>query len=162
MGGGLGSGYHFGQTSCSTATFGFLSLAGCSELLKRLVHIWLPHPFYWPEGDHGCSNLKPDKERLDVLAAKLQKEFVADRITGPFSTPPLLNLRASPLGVVPKKAPGVHRLIYHLSYPWGSSVKDLIPPEICYREYASFDHAVGLVRACGVGTLMAKCKFDGA
>lgn len=66
-----------------------------------------------------------------VVRAKLNKEVSLGRVLGPFKDPPLPHLIVSPLGVVPKKAPGEYRLIHHLSFPLGSSVNDGIPKELC-------------------------------
>lgn len=54
---------------------------------------------------------------------------------GPFITPPVANLRVSPLGIVPKKASGEYRLINHLSYRKGNSVNDRIPEQLCSVRY---------------------------
>ncbi|XP_054835512.1 uncharacterized protein LOC129329840 [Eublepharis macularius] len=119
-------------------------------------------PFTGPRVAATSSNLRSARELPEVLAAKINKEVAAGRVAGPFNSPPLPNLRVSPLGVVPKKTPGEFRLIHHLSYPRGSSVNEAIPPELCSVRYASFDHAVRLVRACGRGALMAKCDIQSA
>ena len=81
---------------------------------------------------------------------------------GPFTTPPLDTLRASPLGIVPKKPPGEFRLIQHLSYPEGGSVNDAIPQEQCTVRYTSFDEAVSMVRRCGVGAELAEYDIKSA
>ena len=73
------------------------------------------------------SSESPALERPDITRAKLRKECDAWRIVGPFSTPPFLNFRCSPLVLVPKKDPSEFRMIHHLSYPKGSSVNDFIP-----------------------------------
>lgn len=78
-----------------------------------------------------CINLKSARELPCVVAKKLAKEHEAGRVAGPFLSPPLPNLRVSPLGVVPKKTPREYHLIHHLSYPKGSSVNDSIAPELC-------------------------------
>lgn len=78
---------------------------------------------------------------------------------GPFSAPPLPDLRVSPLGVVPKKDPNKFRLIHHLSFPKGSSVNDGIDREFCSVCYASLDAAVSWVRKFGKG---AKTDIEAA
>ena len=109
-----------------------------------------------------CHNLKSARALPEVLASKIFKECEAGRVAGPFSAPPLPNLRVSPLGVVPKKTPGQFRLIHHLSYPRGSSVNDYISPELCSVKYSSLDDAITNVRECGHGALMAKCDIQSA
>lgn len=67
----------------------------------------------------------------DVVRLKTAKEVKTGRVLAPFSEPPLPNLRVSPLGVGPTKAPGQFRLIHHLSCPRGESVNDSIPANLC-------------------------------
>lgn len=98
----------------------------------------------------------------EIVRLKLAKEVKLGRLLGPFSSPPLPNLRVSPLGVVPKKAPGQFRLIHHLSYPKGDSVNDGIPAQLCSVRYTSLDEAIRLLRVCGVGALMAKADIESA
>ena len=64
-----------------------------------------------------------------IVSAKLQKEFEAHGIVGPFKAPPFPTFRVSTLALVPKKTPGEFRLIHHLSFPPGTSVHDGILPE---------------------------------
>lgn len=49
-----------------------------------------------------------------VIRIKNAKEVQLGRVLGSFKKPLLPNLRVSPLGVVPKKAPSEFRLIHHL------------------------------------------------
>ena len=42
----------------------------------------------------------------DIVQNKINKEVKEGRVLGSFSTPPIRNLRVSPLGIVPKKGPG--------------------------------------------------------
>ncbi|XP_053563915.1 uncharacterized protein LOC128654176 [Bombina bombina] len=107
-------------------------------------------------------NLKSAREYPGVLREKIEKEVRLGRMAGPFVEPPFMNLRVSPLGVVPKKAPGQYRMIHHLSYPKGLSVNDGIDPELVAVKYASFEKAVGLVRTAGLGALMAKADVESA
>ena len=52
---------------------------------------------------------------------------------------PLPEFVSSPLGLVPKKAPGEVKLIHHLSHPHGSSIRDGIPTDCSTVQYASVD-----------------------
>ena len=91
-------------------------------------------------------NLKSAQlERSDITRAKLRQECDAGRIVDPFSTPPFLNFRCSPLGLVPKKDPSEFRMIHHLSYPKGSSVNDFIPDCCPTIKYASVGDAIKAV-----------------
>ena len=97
-----------------------------------------------------------------IVQQKIDKEVREGRVLGPFSKPPMENLRVSPLGIVPKKAPGEFRLIHHLSFPEGGSVKDAIPQDLCTVRYTSFDEAVKMIRKCGLGAELAKCYIKSA
>ena len=102
-------------------------------------------------------NLKSAQlERPDITRAKLRQECDAGRIVDPFSTPPFLNFRCSPLGLVPKKEPSEFRMIHHLSYPKGSSVNDFIPDYCSTSKYASVGDAIKLLKRLGHGCFMAK------
>ena len=49
-------------------------------------------------------NLKSVRE--DIVKTKIQKEVTEGRVLRLFPAPPMMHLRVSPLGVVPKKTPG--------------------------------------------------------
>lgn len=72
-------------------------------------------PYTGPRVATDCGNLKSVKELPEVVGRKIAKECAAGRVAGPFVQPPLPNLRVSPLGVVPKKAPG--ELGLSITYP---------------------------------------------
>ena len=63
------------------------------------------------------------------MLRKIGAEIEKGRVGGPFETPPFNNMRCSPIGLVPKKAPGEFRLIHHLSWPEGNSVNCHFDPE---------------------------------
>lgn len=107
-------------------------------------------------------NQKSVKDMPGVARKKIEKELALRRMAGPFATPPFPNLHISPLGIVPKKAPGEFRLIHNLSHPNGTSVNDVIPPELCSVKYASLDHAIKMIRKFGPGALLAKCDIESA
>ena len=90
------------------------------------------------EGSHqpvSSKNLPSANKAPDIIQQKIAKELAAGRKAGPFKTPPFINFRVSPIGLVPKKQPGEYRMIHHLSYPEGGSVNDFIDPEICSVQY---------------------------
>ncbi|XP_063772971.1 uncharacterized protein LOC134909710 isoform X2 [Pseudophryne corroboree] len=107
-------------------------------------------------------NLQSARALPTVLREKVDKEVRLGRMEGPFRSPPVDDLVISPVGVVPKKTPGVFRLIQHLSYPPGASVNDAIPPAHCSVVYQSFDEALEMVRSYGSGALMAKIDVESA
>jgi len=119
--------------------------------------IWAvsPHAFRSP-------NLKSVFEHPDEVNSKLQKEILAGRIVGPLDKPPFKSFRISPLGIVPKRAPGEFHLIHHLSYPSGFSVNDGIPKELASVHYATIDDAVKLIMSLGKGSFLAKTDIKSA
>lgn len=92
----------------------------------------------------------------DVVDLKIESELLAGRLSGPFVIPPLSPFRVSPLGVFPKKAPFQFRLIHHLSYPKGSSVKDGISADFSSVRYATITDAIKHIRAVGQGRFLSK------
>ena len=92
----------------------------------------------------------------------MRKERELGRIAGPFDSPPLANLRISPLGVIPKKTPCEFRMIHHLLYPKGASINDSIPPEFSSVKYASVEDAISLIQRQGKGCAMAKTDVRSA
>ncbi|KAJ1085508.1 hypothetical protein NDU88_005640 [Pleurodeles waltl] len=115
-----------------------------------------------PRYRRWADNLRSAKEQPQVVHDKVAKEVALGRIAGPFFEWPGENLMISPLGVVPKKAPGEFRLIHHLSWPEGTSVNDFIAHEDSKVVYASVDDAVRLVLKCGHRAEMAKCDIQSA
>lgn len=108
------------------------------------------------------SNLQSAQEQPGVLSSKLEKEWSAGRIAGPFASPPFSNFVSSPLGVVPKKNPGEFRIIHHLSYPEGLSVNDFIPGDKSTVHYASIGNAISLIKSIGRGSFLAKTDIKSA
>lgn len=105
-------------------------------------------------------NLQSALEQPMVMSVKLEKEWSAGRIVGPFAVPPFDIFLLSPLGVIPKKTPGEFRIIIHLSYPEGSSVNDFIPDDQSSISYASISGAISLIKTIGSGCFMAKTDIE--
>lgn len=59
-----------------------------------------------------------------VVRDKAEKSSHLGKIEGPFDNASLERMRVSPVGIVPKKAPGKFRLVHYLSHPEGESVTD--------------------------------------
>lgn len=59
-----------------------------------------------------------------VVRDKTEKSQHLGKIEGPFDNASLERKRVSPVGIVPKKAPGKFRLVHYLSHPEGESVND--------------------------------------
>ncbi|KAJ1089006.1 hypothetical protein NDU88_002160 [Pleurodeles waltl] len=119
-------------------------------------------PYAGPSVTREANNLQSAKEAPGIVQEKLEMELQLGRVAGPFACPPLPNFIVSPLGIVPKKELGKYRMIHHLSYPKGASVNDYLEEGSCSVGYASFDEAVDLVRAAGIGALMAKADIESA
>lgn len=107
-------------------------------------------------------NLSSLKGNDEILHSKLISELSANRIAGPYLSPPFPNIQISPLGLVPKKAAGEFRLIHHLSYPEGDSINHNIPKEFCTVQYQSVDTAITIIKQLGRGALLAKTDLENA
>ena len=141
-------------------------LAGYNEnsrkhLLSGFSHGFRLH-FQGPLEGSYSNNLFSASEHSNIVDLKLAKEIQAGRIMGPFATPPLHNLKISPLGVIPKKVPGEFRMIHHLSFSFGASVNDFIPPEFCSVHYVTVDDAIRIIKRLGAGCTLAKTDVRSA
>ena len=94
----------------------------------------------------------------EIVDNYLKEELSFGSIAGPFKSPPFPNLHINRFGVIPKSTPGKWRLINYLSYPFGASVNDGIPSELCYVTCKEIQSAIDKVMHYGKGALMA--KFD--
>ncbi|KAK3089099.1 hypothetical protein FSP39_000774 [Pinctada imbricata] len=113
-------------------------------------------PFIGSRSFRVHKNLNSARGNPKVLNEIINSEISKGRAEGPFEFPPFPHLQCSPLGLVPKKEPGIFRLIHHLSYPEGASVNDGIPQQFCTVKYQSIEDAVVLLKQIGKGALMAK------
>ena len=82
-----------------------------------------------------------------ILWNKVMKEVKLGRYAGPFSKPPFKHYIQSPIGLVPKDKGRKTRLIFHLSFDFGSeenqkSVNYHIPESKCTVKYRDLDHAI--------------------
>ena len=96
-----------------------------------------------------------------VIDEELKNEVRAQRIAGPFITPPLPNLQCSGVGAVPKKSGG-WRMIMHLSAPADDSINDGIDKDDFTLHYSTIDDAVQMVNKLGRNTLLAKVDIKSA
>lgn len=67
-------------------------------------------------------------------------------MVGPYQHPPIPDNRISPMAIVPQKELGQFRLIYHLSFPIGSSVNDAEDKSASLK-YTSIDSSVEMVQS---------------
>ena len=51
-------------------------------------------------------NLSSVATNTAEVKSKIEKEVLKGRVEGPFDSPPMQNLKISPIGIVPKKAHG--------------------------------------------------------
>ena len=101
-------------------------------------------------------NLRSASTHEDKVSDAIDTEVLRGHTSGPFNSPPFPVTHCSPLGAVKKGSSDKVRLILDLSQPRGKSVNEGIMDEYCSVKYVSFDEAVSLARACGVGSMMAK------
>lgn len=107
-------------------------------------------------------NHKSALQNYPVVQDKISSELNLGRYAGPFSIEPLPDFIVSPLGLVPKKESGKFRLIHDLSFPNGSSVNSLIPPEFSSVHYDNIQSVISLVNKFGSGCLMSKADIEDA
>jgi hypothetical protein len=88
--------------------------------------------------------------------------LAANRIAGPFTSPPFHSFCVSPLGLIPKKIPGDFRLIHHLSFPKGISINDGIASENTHVQCATVADAIRLIKRAGPGCYLAKTDIKSA
>ena len=91
-------------------------------------------------------NLPSALQNPKYVDKKLAQELAANRIAGPFTSPPIHSFCVSLLGLIPKKIPGDFRLIHHLSFPKGISNTD----------------AIKLIKRAGPGCYLAKTDIKSA
>ena len=101
---------------------------------------------------------------------KVMKEVQSGRYVGPYEHIPYKNYMQSPIGLVPK-AGGQTRLIFHLSFNFGSeeeterkSLNFHTPQEWCTVKYRDLDHAVlnslKLIEGCKESITVFYSKSD--
>lgn len=120
------------------------------------LHFHGRRPFLVPK------NLTSALENPVFVDKKLEQELAADRIAGPFISPPFQPFCVSLLGLIPKKIPGDFRLIHHLSFPKGMSINDGIASENIHVQYARVADAIQLIKRAGQGCYLAKTDIKSA
>ena len=138
----------------SFAIFSFCLYASSSPAFIPWLQLCFFFLFLHYEGpqDSSCAkNLLSAILNPEPVDAKIDKELVAQRLAGPFSSPPFSHFRISPLGLVPKKTEGEFRLIHHLCFPQGSSLNDGISSEFASVSYATVDDAIRTIKTVGQG-----------
>lgn len=95
-----------------------------------------------------------------VVHEKISNELALGRISEPHMQVPFENYVCSPLGLVPKKAPGEFRIIHDLSFPKHQSVNSFIPKSNSQVEYESIEHVIQLIKRFGSHALMAKMDIQ--
>ena len=114
---------------------------------------------------YRAQNLKLNgPEKKLILWNKVMKEIKAERFTGPFDQILFTNYIQSPIGLVPKDGGKDHRLIFHLSYPWGKgkSLNENTPASLCSVQYLDFNRAIELCRLAGIGCKCSKSDMKSA
>ena len=128
-------------------------LDGYDHTLRTFLYHGFTQGFRMPHsGDcpsNVPNNLKSALEQLQVVDAKLQVEFQAKRLAGPFDKKPLQNFVCLSIRIVSKKDKGKFRLIHHLSYPSGLSVNEGISKQYTSMSYQTVDDAVVMIQNLG-------------
>ena len=96
-------------------------------------------------------------EFREKVSEVIQGDLDADKLYGPFSSPPFPRYIVSPLGAFLKRDRSKIRLIHDLSFPKVGSVNSEIDPEQFSLEYSSVDEAV---RACRSHSFPFMSKID--
>ncbi|XP_069142117.1 uncharacterized protein [Argopecten irradians] len=109
-----------------------------------------------------CPNLVSASEFPEVIQAKIDKELLAKRVSGPFSSSPYPTYHLSPIGVVPKKESGKYRMIHHLSHPKGISINDGITEEASTVSYANISDAIDHIKSLGQFAFLSKTDIESA
>lgn len=122
-------------------------LQGYPEYLrKHLVHSFkfgFHIDFRGPEVTYEASNSAMANSLPQAVTDKIEKELMADRLAGPFVTPPYHQYRVSPLSIREKKQKGTYRLIHDLSYPYdANAVNAGIPKESASVRYQNLNMAI--------------------
>ena len=86
-------------------------------------------PFEGSKPSNEPPNLISAKHHPEIVDNNIKKEPSLNHISGPYDSPPFLEMVISPIGVIPKKQPGTFRMIHHLSYPRGLSINHGISKE---------------------------------
>lgn len=133
-----------------------------ADLIYNGFKVGFSIPVFEGKGCSWVNNSRSVLIRKDIVKSKLEAGISLGRIAGPFSDPPFVNFRLSPLSLVPKKEPNSFRLIHNLSYPDKFSLNDVTDKEQASVQYASFDDALLLLRRFGTGALMAKADIKSA
>ena len=131
-----------------------------SDILHGIEH-GVQLGYNGPRRQRVSRNLISALKHPTVIDDELMKEMKAQRIAGPFDTPPLSRLQCSGVGVVPKNTGG-WRMIMHLSAPLSSSINDGISKEDFTLRYSTVDDAVRIIRKLGPKTLLAKIDIKSA
>ncbi len=118
--------------------------------------------YHGPQNTSHAKNHRSALTNPEIVSAELLKDIALGRIAGPFQTPPLINFRVSPLGLVPKKEQGQYRLIHDLSFPRGLSINDFISAEDSAVQYETLDRVIEIIIRLGPGALLAKADIEAA
>ena len=115
-----------------------------------------------PIGPSDCKNLKSARQNVSELWLKVSDEISKGRISGPYMQKPLVDLKVSPVGLIPKSDGISWRLITDLSHPKHESVNDFIPLEFRSVEYTKFDTVIDIVQSLGENAQMGKIDLKSA
>lgn len=121
----------------------------------------VPLGYHGPRCQRISRNLTSALQHPLIIDNEIEKEVSAQRLLGPFDSPPMPNLQCSGVGVVAKKTGG-WRMIMHLSAPTSRSINDGIDKEDFTLRYATIDDAVRLIHGLGSKAELAKIDIKSA
>ncbi len=123
--------------------FWFENMASCPDTkLKDLVFSGLTNGV-----DIGCTgpdtgatypNWPSADELEEDVSITIEQNIDSGRVVGPWSSPPIPEYIASPIGAF-RKPSGKIRMIHDLSFPPGKSVNDHIDPDLFKLQYVTVD-----------------------
>ena len=119
--------------------------------------------FQGPQSSSSCHNSPSITQHHDIVQQKLNIELSLNRISGPYSKPPLPHFKTSPLALIPKRVPGKYRLIHNLSFPYDiNAVNFNIPAESATVKYQTVNDAIHLIQRHSPEAFLAKTDIADA
>ena len=114
-----------------------------------------------------CYQSSPGNTPSAMVRAEVISDFLSSQCRAGFMLGPLLpkdcaGVFTSHMAVIPKKAPGMWRVIEDLSSPQDRSINDNLHCRLSHVSYASMDDAAMLMHYLGPGALLAKIDIQNA
>ena len=115
-----------------------------------------------PEISFECPILRSVRRDRKNVTLLVDEELKKGSVIGPFLTPPFVNYRINPIGIVESKSSKKKRLIVDLSAPHHNSehpiINSLIDKESYNLSYATVDDAIKRIQELGCDAWMNKAE----